>query len=187
MVVQCICVVTSPSGDIKGVIELSQVRFLRISLLHDLSFLSLTNEPTTRVRQESEDSPTVIKGKISGLSKGKHAISVNVFGDLSEDGKMLGEHFNPFGKNHGAPSDDERHVGSLGNITAEDDKVAVVNFEDKCVKLIGPYSIIGRSIAIAEKEDDLGKGGSSESLKNGNCGEIIAAGVVGIRFCVPKQ
>ena len=48
MVVQCICVVTSPSGDIKGVIELSQVRFLRISLLHDLSFLSLKNEPTTR-------------------------------------------------------------------------------------------------------------------------------------------
>ena len=146
------------------------------------------NEPTTfDPTQESEDSPTVIKGKISGLSKGKHAISVNVFGDLSEDGKMLGEHFNPFGKNHGAPSDDERHVGSLGNITAGDDKVAVVNFEDKCVKLIGPYSIIGRSIAIAEKEDDLGKGGSSESLKNGNCGEIIAAGVVGIRFCVPKQ
>ena len=36
--------------------------------------------------------------------------------------------------------------GSLGNITAGDDKVAVVNFEDKCVKLIGPYSIIGRSI-----------------------------------------
>ena len=165
-------------------------------IVHPVFFLlnSLARRPTRYktytfffLNQESEDSPTVIKGKISGLSKGKHAISVNVFGDLSEDGKMLGGHFNPFGKNHGAPSDDERHVGSLGNITAGDDKIAVVNFEDKCVKLIGPYSIIGRSIAIAEKEDDLGKGGSSESLKNGNCGEVVAAGVVGIRFCVPKQ
>ena len=53
---------------------------------------------------------------------------MNVFGDLSEDGKMLGEHFNPFGKNHGAPSDDERHVGSLGNITAGDDKVGSGEF-----------------------------------------------------------
>ena len=96
MVVQCICVVTSPSGDIKGVIELSQVSFFFFVQNPSLSlFLSRVNEPTTfDPTQESEDSPTVIKGKISGLSKGKHAISVNVFGDLSEDGKTCAEQMN---------------------------------------------------------------------------------------------
>ena len=150
--VQCVCVIRS-GGDIKG---------------------------TLILEQESEDTPTVIKGEISGLATGKHGISLHVFGDISDGAKRIGEHFNPFGKNHGAPGDDERHVGSLGNITADTSKVAKVHIEDKLVKLIGPFSIIGRSIGIGENPDDLGKGGTAESLKTGNVGEIIAHGVVGI-------
>jgi Cu-Zn family superoxide dismutase len=130
--------------------------------------------------QETEDGPTTIKGEVQGISEGKHGVAIHVFGDLSEGAQKIGEHFNPFCKNHGAPEDEERHVGSLGNIIATAEGTAKIHIEDKQVKLIGPYSIIGRSVAIGEKEDDLGKGGHPSSLTNGNVGAIVACGVVGI-------
>jgi Cu-Zn family superoxide dismutase len=48
------------------------------------------------------------------------------------------------------------------------------------VKLIGPHSIIGRSIVITANEDDLGRGGHELSLSTGNSGPRIAGGVIGI-------
>lgn len=119
-------------------------------------------------------------GELSELPVGKHGIHVNVFGDLRQAGVSCGGVFNPFGKNHGAPADEERRVGSLGNIEVKEDGSVQVSIEDGLVKLIGPHSIIGRSIVIHENEDDLGKGGQELSLQNGNAGAIIAWGVVGI-------
>jgi len=67
-----------------------------------------------------------------------------------------------------------------GNIEADDDGIANIALEDRQVKLIGPHSIIGRSIVIKSNEDDLGKGGHETSLISGNSGQKIAGGVVGI-------
>ena len=84
------------------------------------------------------------------------------------------------GRNHGAPDDEERMVGDLGNIEADADGTANVNIEDRQVKLIGPHSIIGRSFVVKSNEDDLGRGGHEYSLSTGNSGQRIAGGVVGI-------
>jgi len=130
--------------------------------------------------QSTESSPTIISGTITGLAPGKHAIAIHVFGDVSRLPNSIGSHFNPFGKNHGAPEDSERHVGSLGNIMANDSGKAEVHIEDKLVNLIGPQSIIGRSIAVLEGEDDMGRGGHELSLVNGNPGDVVSAGVIGI-------
>ena len=68
----------------------------------------------------------------------------------------------------------------MGNIVADVQGCATIRIEDQLVKLIGPQSIIGRSIVIASGADDLGKGGHELSLTNGNCGPSAAYGVVGI-------
>lgn len=54
---------------------------------------------------------------------------------------------NPKGKNHGAPTDEERHVGDLGNYKTDANGNAKASVTDKLIKLIGPDSVIGVCIA----------------------------------------
>ena len=54
-----------------------------------------------------------------------------------------GAHFNPFGKTHGAPEAEERHVGDLGNIVADANGKGTLKVTDNQIKLIGPHSVIG--------------------------------------------
>jgi len=61
-----------------------------------------------------------------------------------------------------------------------DDGSCAVHIEDSLVKLIGPHSIIGRSLVAFAGEDDFGRGGSDLSLTTGNAGPRVAGGVVGI-------
>ena len=105
---------------------------------------------------------------------------VHIFGDLSQGFTNAAGIFNPFGRNHGGPEDEERMAGDLGNIVANDEGVAEVQIEDRQVKLIGPHSIIGRSVVIKAGEDDYGRSASDLSLVDGNSGAAIAGGVIGI-------
>lgn len=50
---------------------------------------------------------------------------------------------NPFGKTHGSPTDEARHVGDLGNIETDAQGNAKGTITDKLVQLIGPNSVIG--------------------------------------------
>ncbi|KAH8059714.1 oxidoreductase [Aureococcus anophagefferens] len=111
---------------------------------------------------------------------GQHGIHVHIFGDFSQGLTSAGGIFNPFGKNHGAPDADERMTGDLGNLEVKEDGSCAVYIEDHLVKLIGPHSIIGRSIVVFGGEDDLGRGGHELSLTTGNPGPRVAGGVVGI-------
>uniref|UniRef100_A0A7S3PCU6 Superoxide dismutase copper/zinc binding domain-containing protein n=1 Tax=Amphora coffeiformis TaxID=265554 RepID=A0A7S3PCU6_9STRA len=127
------------------------------------------------------DGPTCkITGSLSGLTPGKHGISVCVAGDLSDGAASCGSIFNPFDKRHGDPADKECMAGDLGNIVADESGTAEVELTETNVQLLGPHSVIGRSIVIYAGEDDRGRGGHENSQQTGNPGPRIAAGVVGI-------
>ncbi|XP_004288410.1 PREDICTED: superoxide dismutase [Cu-Zn] 2-like isoform 2 [Fragaria vesca subsp. vesca] len=77
----------------------------------------------------------------------------------------LGPHFNPLNKDHGAPSDQHRHAGDLGNVTAGPDGVAEVSLVDSQIPLSGPHSILGRAVVVHADPDDLGKVKGGEDVR----------------------
>ena len=125
---------------------------------------------------QKKGSPTLIKGKITGLEPGAHGFHIHEFGDLSQGCESAGAHYNPDGVDHGDLEDG--HVGDLGNIEANEDGIAEFSFPAKRVELIGERSIVGRAVVVHSDEDDLGKGGDAESLKTGNAGDRLACGVI---------
>jgi superoxide dismutase, Cu-Zn family len=112
---------------------------------------------------------------IWGLSTGKHGFHIHEFGDCSSpDGTSAGGHFNPENMNHGAPMDMSRHMGDMGNLNADVDGKANLEYIDHRIMLEGPESIIGHSLIIHKNEDDL------KTQPTGNAGPRVACGVIGI-------
>ena len=92
-----------------------------------------------------------------------------------------GAHYNPEGLTHAGPDDTVRHVGDLGNVTADATGKATYDSYDKLIFIYGDvHNVIGRSCVVHAAVDDLGKGGNEESLKTGNAGARVACGVIGL-------
>ncbi|KAI8336251.1 CuZnSOD [Chlamydoabsidia padenii] len=135
---------------------------------------------TVTFTQESEKAPTAIDANISGLTEGKHGFHVHEFGDTTNGCISAGNHFNPFDKPHGAPEDEIRHLGDLGNVIAGADGKATLKVTDNHIKLMGPHSVIGRTVVVHADEDDLGKTSHELSKATGNSGDRLACGVIGV-------
>ncbi|OMO55314.1 hypothetical protein COLO4_36053 [Corchorus olitorius] len=127
------------------------------------------------------DGPTTVTGNVSGLKPGLHGFHVHALGDTTNGCMSTGPHFNPAGKEHGAPEDENRHAGDLGNITVGDDGTASFSKTDSQIPLTGPNSIIGRAVVVHGDPDDLGKGGHELSKSTGNAGGRVACGIIGLQ------
>ena len=116
-----------------------------------------------------------IDADLDGLSPGEHGIHVHEFGDCSApDAASAGGHFDPEGIPHAGPDSVERHVGDLGNLTADSTGAAHFERVDALVALDGPRSILGRAIVVHAAADDL------TSQPSGAAGDRVACGVIGI-------
>src|SRR6267378_1176482 len=116
-----------------------------------------------------------IHAELAGLTPGKHGFHVHEFGDCSAaDASSAGAHFNPTDQPHAAPDAEARHVGDMGNVEADASGTAKLDYLDHNMSLAhGQESIIGRSVVVHAKEDDL------KSQPAGDSGARVACGVIG--------
>jgi len=165
-----ICVIISVFGGVFG--EDKPIKAVAV-LVGD------TIRGTVYFSQSGCGQPVLVTVNITGLTEGEHGFHVHERGDLTDGCLSLAAHYNPDKLDHGAPKDEIRHVGDLGNIRADSTGVAYTVFSDNLISLAGSRSIIGRGLIVHQDVDDLGKGGHPDSLKTGNAGARAACGVIG--------
>lgn len=115
------------------------------------------------------------------LPPGPRGFHIHAKGNLLEGCNSLCAHFNPTNQQHGKLNYSNSHAGDLGNIVVDENGRCNTTINSRFLRNSGKkFNIIGRSVVIHEKEDDLGCGGDDESLITGNAGARIACGVIGI-------
>jgi Cu-Zn family superoxide dismutase len=116
-----------------------------------------------------------VHAEITGLTPGKHGFHIHEFGDCSAaDASSAGGHFNPTHKPHAGPEAAERHEGDMGNVEADASGNAKLDYVDHQISLSNDgKSVIGRSVVVHAKADDL------KSQPSGDAGARIACGVIG--------
>ena len=138
---------------------------------------------TVRFRENKNKVTIYINLSGPGLEPNKlQGFHIHEFGDLSDGCNSACAHYNPFGKSHGCPGLEERHVGDLGNLKIDMFGRANYSTNDELIQLQGEHSIIGRSLIVHKNTDDCGQGQGEqrqESLKTGNAGARIACAVIG--------
>lgn len=115
-----------------------------------------------------------ITADVSGLSPdAKLGIHIHENGICEgPDYKSAGAHFNPHNQKHGRPEGKMRHVGDMGNlITNAQGEVKQVILLPK-QKPTDMKDVIGKSIIIHAKKDDL------KTQPSGNSGDRIACGLI---------
>jgi superoxide dismutase, Cu-Zn family len=116
-----------------------------------------------------------VQATISGLeSNGMHGFHIHEYGDCrASDATSAGSHYNPTGMSHGGPTDDERHMGDLGNLPANEDGVAELEYTDSKIELSGGNSVLGLAVIVHAQRDDL------VSQPVGDAGGRIGCGIIG--------
>ncbi|CAL4922656.1 unnamed protein product [Urochloa decumbens] len=97
------------------------------------------------------DGPTTVTGSVSGLKPGLHGFHVHALGDTTNGCMSTGPHYNPASKEHGAPEDDNRHAGDLGNVTAGADDVicnSIHNFTCYILRIIQCTILVTECVSL---------------------------------------
>ena len=116
-----------------------------------------------------------IDGTITGLGPGAHGFHVHETGSCEPPGfESAGSHFDPTSEAHAGPTATAHHLGDLGNIDADADGRAEVHAIASKLSLDATHagSILGRTIVVHAKADDL------RSQPGGDAGDRIACGVI---------
>jgi len=127
--------------------------------------------------KESKDGKELTIGvRLKNLPIGEHAVHIhaNPVCD-APDFKTAGGHFNPDGKQHGIDNPMGHHNGDLPkNITIGEDHTGEITYKVDYLTLAAgaPTTVLGHSIMVHEKADDM------KTDPTGNAGNRIACGVI---------
>jgi Cu-Zn family superoxide dismutase len=133
------------------------------------------NNVTGTVTFTQTGSAVTFVADIDGLEPNTmHGFHIHEKADLSDPTLIsAGGHFNPTHEMHGGPGMPHHHMGDLGNLTADANGHAHLEGAVPGVTLtVGDFGIIGRSVIIHAKEDDL------HSQPAGESGARVAGGVI---------
>jgi len=97
-----------------------------------------------------------IVANVEGLTPGDHAFTVLETGQCPSyaDSAAVLPHFKPTGAPHGAVDAASRHLGDLGNLTADPSGNAHYDRVDAGLSLEGPQSVVGHVMVVRASADD---------------------------------
>lgn len=124
-----------------------------------------------------EDDEVTMMADFSGLSEGEHAIHIHENADCSaDDGTSAGGHWNPTDENHGKwDSSDGYHRGDIGNMTADADGNATMEFttDEWCIGCDDEkMNIVDHGVIVHSGADDFTSQPSGAAGSRVSCGEI---------------
>ncbi len=162
-----------------GIVLISTIQAYTVDVKMDVKSAKSVLHPTQGNHVTGTVIFTAVNGGVrvvadlEGLTPGDHGFHIHEFGDCSApDGTSAGGHFNPMKKQHGGPHAADRHVGDMGNVTADASGKVHYEYVDNLIELNGKNTIIGRSVIVHEKADDFA------TQPTGNAGSRLACGVI---------
>ncbi|HEX9198869.1 MAG TPA: superoxide dismutase family protein [Acidobacteriaceae bacterium] len=132
---------------------------------------------TATFKEEKGGKELSISLKLKNIPFGEHAVHIhqNAVCD-APDFKGAGGHFNPESKQHGMENPMGHHAGDLPkNISVGENHMGEMTFKVDYLSLTpgAANSVLGHSIMVHEKADDM------KTDPTGNAGNRIACGVIG--------
>ena len=131
-------------------------------------FLCEDNRPcgTASLRASEDGSATdvTIDLRVPHLSPGPHGFHVHESGSLHEGCASMGAHYDPDSQLH------PFHVGDLGNVASDHEGRIQATLTVRAPL----QDLAGRGLVLHRDADDLGMGGTDESLHTGTAGERVA-------------
>lgn len=126
---------------------------------------------TGAVRASPAASGVALRVEIQGATPGEHGVHIHEKGDCSDPkATSAGGHYNPAsGAHHGGLNTPVRHGGDLGNMQVDSSGKGSL---DVTVPGLSVAEVVGKSVVVHEKADDL------QTDPAGNSGARIACGVL---------
>lgn len=127
-----------------------------------------------RVEFQASKRKVRVVGTLKGLAPDTtHAIHVHQ-GSVCEPPtfESAGAHFSPEPMEHGAPDAKVKHAGDLGNIVTDAEGTALVDVMADALDLDGSASVLGHTLVVHARADDL------VTQPGGDAGDRIACGPI---------
>jgi Cu-Zn family superoxide dismutase len=131
---------------------------------------------TATFKENKSGTELTITVSLKNIPFGEHAVHIHETPVCdAPDFKGAGPHFNPEGKQHGTLNPMGHHAGDLPkNISIGEDHMGEVTFKVNDLTLApgAANSVLGRSIVVHQKADDM------KTDPSGNSGNRIACGII---------